>query len=642
MKKSLSLRGKITLFFAIISALLMLFLAGVAFYAFNSLTMETGRTHLLSIAEAVRLHLTETMLDNTISNRQRYFHRLETTNRLLSVRVVRSDTINKEFNTTSPEVVLSQAETEVLRDGKTIFTREVVNGQPTMRAIVPYVATQGTTTSPDCLQCHRTAKHGEVLGAVDITISTEDVESTSQRIVLVIVGSILFFIFAAVGAIFLWLSPITRLSQEIQTAVGKAVSGDFDSTITGAGSDELGTIARYLNTLFSVLHEGLSQMCNQIVHLTYLSNKTESPNLLQDTMEKVNGLVEMYDFKQTIEDDPTSLDVYKRLIHVIKERFHITEGAIYEINSRRTRLSYIPFNEDDEENMLCAPRILNTPENCRLFRTKRGVDSVKRPGVCTVFAQFVDKNEPPTKCHLCLPITTSSGIAACVQLVSSVESARQTRKNARFINIYLKELAPVLESKRLFEDLRRTSLHDPLTGLKNRRFLEEYTETITANLLRKNQYLTILMLDLDHFKAVNDTYGHDAGDIVLRHLAKTIKKILRASDLVIRMGGEEFLVLLLDTPIENGLRVAENIRKTLERSTITINDKVSLQKTVSIGAAEFPNAENDFWLAVKQSDAALYEAKESGRNRVVRYTHNPDDFDVMSSALSNPPSLFPT
>ena len=150
------------------------------------------------------------------------------------------------------------------------------------------------------------------------------------------------------------------------------------------------------------------------------------------------------------------------------------------------------------------------------------------------------------------------------------------------------------------------------------------------------------MLDLDHFKAVNDTYGHDAGDIVLRHLAKTIKKILRASDLVIRMGGEEFLVLLLDTPIENGLRVAENIRKTLERSTITINDKVSLQKTVSIGAAEFPNAENDFWLAVKQSDAALYEAKESGRNRVVRYTHNPDDFDVMSSALSNPPSLFPT
>ena len=69
MKKSLSLRGKITLFFAIISALLMLFLAGVAFYAFNSLTMETGRTHLLSIAEAVRLHLTETMLDNTISIR---------------------------------------------------------------------------------------------------------------------------------------------------------------------------------------------------------------------------------------------------------------------------------------------------------------------------------------------------------------------------------------------------------------------------------------------------------------------------------------------------------------------------------------------------------------------------------------------
>ena len=641
MKKALSLRGKITLFFAIISALLMLFLAGVAIYAFNSLTLETGRSHLLSIAETVRLHLTESMVDDTIDNRQRYFRRLEAANGLLSVRVVRSETINKEYNTPS-DIVPTQAETEVLRDGKTIFSREVIHGESTMRAIVPYIANKGSADSPDCLRCHRTAKEGEVLGAIDITISTDEVESASQRIILIIVASILFFIFAAVGAIFLWLSPITRLSQEIQTAVGKAVSGDFDSTITGAGSDELGTIARHLNTLFTVLHEGLSQMCNQIVHLTYLSTKNESPNLLQDTMEKVNGLVEMYDFKQTIEDDPTSLDIYHRLIHVIKERFHITEGAIYEINSRRTHLSYIPFNEDNESsNLLCAPRIVNTPDNCRLFRTKRGVDSVKRPGVCTVFSQFVDPHEPPTKCHLCLPITTSSGIAACVQLVAPVENARQTRKNARFINIYLKELAPVLESKRLFEDLRRTSLHDPLTGLKNRRFLEEYTETITANLLRKNQYLTILMLDLDHFKQVNDTYGHDAGDIVLRHLAKTIKKILRASDLVIRMGGEEFLVLLLDTQIENGLRVAENIRKTLERSTIAINDKVTLQKTVSIGAAEFPNAENDFWLAVKQSDAALYEAKESGRNRVVRYTHNPDDFDAMSP-LSNPPSLFPS
>ena len=639
MNKTLTLRNKVTLFFAINATFLMFFLIGVAWYAFNAITMETSRTHLLSVAEVVRLHLTESMMNGTIDERHRFLKRLEENKHLRSVHIARAQSIDKQYGERDKESIPSQAETEVLREGKPIFVRENLNNERTMRAVVPYIATPATTTSPNCLDCHLNAKHGDVLGAISLTISTDEVEKTSQEIVLLIVTLVLLFVLISVAVIYVWLSPINKMSKEIQQAVEKAIKGNFDSSITNDNrKDEFGSIARYLNTLFGVLHEGLTHICNQILHLTYISTG-DNPNLFKDAMEKVNHLVEMYDFKQTIEDDPTSHDIYIRLIRVIKERFHFTQGAIYEINAKGSRLTFIPFDEQSE-SLLCAPKILKAPENCRLFRTKHEVNRITRPGVCTVFSQFVENNAAPKHCHLCLPITTSSGIVACVQLIAPIENAKQARKDARFIRIYLKELAPVLESKRLFEDLKRTSLHDPLTGLKNRRFLEEYTETITSNLLRTNQYLTILMLDLDHFKAVNDTYGHDAGDIVLRHLANTIKKILRASDLIIRLGGEEFLVLLLDTPIHHGMRVAENIRKTLEGSAIKISEQIILHKTVSIGAAEFPNAENDFWQAVKNSDLALYDAKETGRNKVVCYdpnVHNKEEENFNDSA----PSVFP-
>ncbi len=638
MKQTLTLRNKITFFFALNAMLLMCVLVGVAFYALNSITTESARTHLMSIAEVVRLHLTESMVKQNLDWRERFLARLEETHRLRTIHVARAPSVDKLFGERENELLPSQAETEVLRDGKALFMRETTpRGERIMRAVVPYVATPSTDKSPDCVECHTNSKHGEVLGAITLDISIDDMEITVEEIVLLIEAVVFFFVLISIAMVYFWLSPIHKMSEEIQVAVEKAVNGNFDSAITDNSKDELGSIARHLNTLFGALHEGLTRICNQILHLTYTSSAVDNPNLVKDALEKVNSLVEMYDFKQTIEDDPTSQDIYVRLIRVIKERFHFTEGAIYEINTKRNRLTFIPLNEKSD-SLLCAPKIANAPDMCRLFRTKRDADSIKHPGICPVFTQFVEEANPPKRCHLCLPITTSSGIVACVQLVANVEKAKEARKNARFIRIYLKELAPVLESKRLFEDLKRTSLHDPLTGLKNRRFLEEYTETITANLLRKNQHLTILMLDLDHFKSVNDTYGHDAGDAVLRHLASTIKRILRTSDLIIRMGGEEFLVLLLDTPIHYGLRVAESVRRTLENSAIKINDQVTLHKTVSIGVAEFPNAENDFWLAVKQSDSALYEAKETGRNKVVCYTPKDED---LAAAQSAPPSLFP-
>ena len=127
-----------------------------------------------------------------------------------------------------------------------------------------------------------------------------------------------------------------------------------------------------------------------------------------------------------------------------------------------------------------------------------------------------------------------------------------------------------------------------------------------------------MMLDIDHFKQVNDTYGHEAGDIVLKEIARILQTSVRSSDLVIRYGGEEFMLILMDAKGENGEWVAEKIRTNIESQRIAL-PAGKLQRTVSIGVADFPADSDDFWQCVKYADTALYSAKGAGRNRVERY-----------------------
>lgn len=167
--------------------------------------------------------------------------------------------------------------------------------------------------------------------------------------------------------------------------------------------------------------------------------------------------------------------------------------------------------------------------------------------------------------------------------------------------------------------LKESAMRDQLTGLYNRRFLEYYTEILVAGVHRKGTILGLLMCDLDFFKEVNDKYGHDTGDKVLKETANLIAKSVRASDLAVRFGGEEFLVILEDASEGYAENIAERIRKKMEETKIKTTG-VIIQKTISIGISEFPKDTQDFWKAIKYSDVALYKAKEAGRNKVLRFT----------------------
>ena len=174
----------------------------------------------------------------------------------------------------------------------------------------------------------------------------------------------------------------------------------------------------------------------------------------------------------------------------------------------------------------------------------------------------------------------------------------------------------IVEQMRLIE---HQSLFDPLTNIMNRRSFDFHVDEVWANAIRHRDPLAVVMIDIDHFKNFNDTYGHQLGDAVLQVTAGAISETLkRGSDLVFRWGGEEFIVLLPGTDIEGAVQVAERIRESIGLAEIpSVGDKKVPRVTASLGAATIiPDIDNSIEDLIKHADQAMYTAKETGRNRV--------------------------
>jgi diguanylate cyclase (GGDEF)-like protein len=173
----------------------------------------------------------------------------------------------------------------------------------------------------------------------------------------------------------------------------------------------------------------------------------------------------------------------------------------------------------------------------------------------------------------------------------------------------------ISERKRLEATLNTMALHDALTGLLNRRAFMEALEGEMARFQRHRRPSTLLMLDLDHFKLVNDRHGHAVGDLVLAQVCATVRERLRRTDRIGRLGGEEFAVLLPDTEQEGALVLAETLRRAVAALEV-LTPSGPLAVTVSIGLATFKPGEHDAVPLLSRADQALYQAKAQGRNRV--------------------------
>jgi len=169
-----------------------------------------------------------------------------------------------------------------------------------------------------------------------------------------------------------------------------------------------------------------------------------------------------------------------------------------------------------------------------------------------------------------------------------------------------------IQLKKQHDSLVNMAMRDQLTNLFNRHYLLETANHRVAKAMRDNFSISVLMMDIDHFKSINDTYGHPAGDTVLKALARVLKQECRDEDIVSRFGGEEFVVFLDDCDAQTAERIAERVRAKIETSR-----PESIEVTISIGVAELKNGKEGFADLIKRADDAMYQAKHQGRNQVI-------------------------
>lgn len=287
----------------------------------------------------------------------------------------------------------------------------------------------------------------------------------------------------------------------------------------------------------------------------------------------------------------------KSLLEIV-ETFHY-----YEIDPQtgEIKISYLAGKKDYWKDCLSVDA-----KECRIYTTgKSFYGEPQNP--CQ---RFKRKDLP----HLCIPLIFEGRIQGFITLLRekpfSVEEISYLEDKIQVFNIYLNQL-------RLLQNYRDLSMKDPLLGTYNRRFILETLKKEEEKSRRSGKPFSVILIDLDHFKKINDTFGHLIGDRVLIEFTNLVLLNLRKMDYFGRWGGEEFLILLPETGKALAVQVAERIRKTLENHEILISERGSIKITASMGVSEFPTDALSYEVLIKKADERLYKAKSLGRNLVI-------------------------
>lgn len=255
------------------------------------------------------------------------------------------------------------------------------------------------------------------------------------------------------------------------------------------------------------------------------------------------------------------------------------------------------------------------PEDCWALR--RGQEHVSGPGVLSPRCAHITENG--NRGYVCIPLAAQGETLGILHLCEpdAAERPRWLDERRQILRGVVDTLALALANLRLRETLRQQSIRDPNTGLFNRRYLEETSSRELRRMERSNQPLVMVMLDVDHFKQFNDTFGHEAGDLVLKQVAATMLDHARESDVVSRYGGEEFALVMPGVGLQDGAERAEALRAAVRQLHLAHRGRTLGTVTVSLGLAVYPEHGASWSELCNAADHALYQAKEEGRDRVV-------------------------
>jgi len=576
---------------------------------FRDYSIKSAIEKATMTAAVVKDGLTAHMINGVMDKRQYFLDQIShNNNEVHALWLVRSQAVIDQYGTGfNGETVRDALDKKVLKTGKMIKEINETTNKIILRVSIPYNATVNGGEA-NCLTCHD-VQRGDTLGAVSMEFDITNMRNAGMITILKILLINIFFIIVVLILINYYVSPYMKLFSNMQDGITKAYSGDFthefETTVSGDGK----SIVLQLNTLFRKMQDTFGDIKYNLS--TFIPQGcVSSTDPLHEAKTIIGELSDIYKFKKTIELDSNKEVIYTRLIDILKNKYQLKSFAFYEVDSNTSarKLIYISHGES-----ICGGEIDENASLCRAHRTNTDVISSEFVNLCQLC-------KADGLHYVCIPFDINGDNSIIISITTKSESdINKVNIQIPSIRNYLEAAKPVIESRILMAKLRDTSLRDGMTGLYNRRFLEEFIDQVMSQAVRENETYSVLMLDVDFFKMVNDTYGHDVGDKVIVEIGKVLRENIREADLAIRYGGEEFVVLLHNASEEGTQKVASAIHSAFGNLIFEVGNGETLQKTLSIGIAKFPTDGDTIWKCIKFADTALYVAKTTGRNKIVDY-----------------------
>lgn len=359
-------------------------------------------------------------------------------------------------------------------------------------------------------------------------------------------------------------------------------------------------------TMLQVLGAGhlfLAFALSLAIHWVRKAQSAENKARLTGINETQEQIEELFAMTDTLQSADSNADAAQVLRATSRKLLPGCGVALYVFNNSRDRLDLID-SWDMPEGYAASDSLV--PSNC--WALKRGKDHFNNPQeqslCCSHYIGDVASIE--------VPMMARGQVFGLLVLGDRGGKCSNVDKARRIARALADSTSLALSNISLREQLRTQSLRDPMTGLYNRRYMEDTLDRFLALAQRQRQSTSVLMIDLDNFKTLNDEHGHAKGDAVLKDVAAHVVGALRPSDIVCRYGGEELLVILPDCGIDDAMMRAEQVRARIE----SLSEQHGCRVTASIGIASIPETAKSSSDLLSASDAALYEAKAMGKNQV--------------------------
>jgi diguanylate cyclase (GGDEF)-like protein len=418
--------------------------------------------------------------------------------------------------------------------------------------------------------------------------STSPLTALSRRVVTSMLGLLILALIGTSVLAYLLARLITQPLEDLSIGAGAIAEGNFDYRIKARSKDEVGRLASAFNNMASRLEDTITQL-------------SSSRDQLQRAVRRVG---------ETLRSTHDMTRMLESTLNTAVDAVQADAGALWRFTPTRTDLYAGPVSGFDTESLgrvkvgegivgLVAERSTNV-----LLPTEDG-------GPRTA------SGEPVAPVMIAIPLFSQDRVMGVLAVYRNDADRPFTQEDMDTLIFLAEQGGVAIENVQLHEEARRLSLMDGLTGIWNRRYFQMQFRQVLATATRFERPFSVLMLDLDFFQKVNDTYGHQRGDAILIEFAHRVNGTLREIDTFARYGGEEFICLLSETDVEGARTTAEKICDVIRSETFGGVGEEPIALTVSIGVASHPEHGDSYRSLVEAADKALYQAKEDGRNKVV-------------------------